>query len=210
MKQLKCDTIQGIWSILLWSADFKNAFTTGLIICCGNGQWRWLFPCFFAYSADYVERYCASILSKLALWINTVQKGSHCVYQIQWQTPVCHLQDDKRTSTQPWYKIPWPDICLPQAGRFREWAIKGRFGMQENISVWLHCRWCCHWQSPKGIEDSNLRMFIFAVVNQATSKSDLESCLLLEFIQSTYVSIWVRLLSPLCCGPSPWNQDRDL
>ena len=78
--------MQGIWSILLRSPDFENAFATGLVVCCGDGQWRRLFPCFFAYSADYVERYvqvycisrqCESILSKRVLVACIKSNGKH-------------------------------------------------------------------------------------------------------------------------------------
>jgi len=49
--------MQGIWSMLLNCEDFADAYTNGLVICYGDGQWRQLFPRFFAYLADYVERY---------------------------------------------------------------------------------------------------------------------------------------------------------
>jgi hypothetical protein len=48
--------------MLLSCEDFADAYTNGLIVCCGDGQWRRLFPRFFAYSADYVERYGHSLI----------------------------------------------------------------------------------------------------------------------------------------------------
>lgn len=60
LKQLKRDIMQGVWSLLLNCPDFIDAYTNGLVIRCGDGSWRRLFPRLFAYSADYVERYVSS------------------------------------------------------------------------------------------------------------------------------------------------------
>ena len=61
LKQLKHDIMQGIWSSLLNCPDFVDVHTNGLVILCGDGRWRRLFPRLFAYSADYVERYVSHI-----------------------------------------------------------------------------------------------------------------------------------------------------
>jgi hypothetical protein len=54
--------MQEIWSMLLSSEEFMEAYTKGLVILCGDGHWRRLFPRFFAYLADYVERYDHSLI----------------------------------------------------------------------------------------------------------------------------------------------------
>ncbi|KAF8493768.1 hypothetical protein F5888DRAFT_1636512 [Russula emetica] len=62
LKHFKRDIMQGIWSSLLNCPDFIDAYTNGLVILCGNGRWRRLFPQFSAYSADYVERLSNRVL----------------------------------------------------------------------------------------------------------------------------------------------------
>jgi hypothetical protein len=61
LKHLKREIMQRIWSSLLNCPDFTDAYENGLVILCGDGHQRRLFPQFFAYSADYVERYVRHI-----------------------------------------------------------------------------------------------------------------------------------------------------
>jgi hypothetical protein len=48
--------------MLLSSEEFMDAYTNSLVILCGDGHWRHLFPRFFAYLTDYVERYDHSLI----------------------------------------------------------------------------------------------------------------------------------------------------
>lgn len=56
LKQLKRDLIQKIWSIILGRKDFDEVYRNGMVVQCGDEKWRRLFPRFFVYSTDYVER----------------------------------------------------------------------------------------------------------------------------------------------------------
>jgi hypothetical protein len=48
--------MQAIWALLL-DEDFMDAYKNGIIIRCGDGITRRVFPRFFTYSADYPEKY---------------------------------------------------------------------------------------------------------------------------------------------------------
>lgn len=47
--------MQAVWLLLL-DAEFMHAYEHGLLVQCGDGVQRRVFPRFFAYSADYPER----------------------------------------------------------------------------------------------------------------------------------------------------------
>jgi hypothetical protein len=47
--------LQAIWFILL-DADFIVAWKNGMIVDCGDGITRRIYPRFFAYSLDYQEK----------------------------------------------------------------------------------------------------------------------------------------------------------
>ena len=49
------DLIQAIWLVLL-SPDFIDAYQHGIVILCGDGITRHVFPQFFVYSCDYPEK----------------------------------------------------------------------------------------------------------------------------------------------------------
>ena len=51
----KCELIHVIW-VLLLDDKFMEAYTHGIIIRCGDGVMRRVFPRFFTYSADYPEK----------------------------------------------------------------------------------------------------------------------------------------------------------
>jgi hypothetical protein len=48
--------MQKIWLLLL-DDDFMHAYQHGIVLLCGDGVKRRLFPRFFTYSADYPEKY---------------------------------------------------------------------------------------------------------------------------------------------------------
>lgn len=47
--------MQAIWRLLL-DEDFMHAYEHGIVIRCGDGITRRVFPRFFNYSADYPEK----------------------------------------------------------------------------------------------------------------------------------------------------------
>ncbi|KAG6863862.1 hypothetical protein C0991_002577 [Blastosporella zonata] len=49
------ELIQAVWKHLL-SDKFKVIYASGIVLKCGDGIWRRLYPRFFGYSADYKER----------------------------------------------------------------------------------------------------------------------------------------------------------
>jgi hypothetical protein len=51
----KRELIQAIWKLLL-DEDFMHAYKYGIVIRCGDGVTRRVFPRFFSYSADYPEK----------------------------------------------------------------------------------------------------------------------------------------------------------
>jgi hypothetical protein len=52
----KRELIHAIWELLL-DEDFMHAYEHGIVICCGDGVTRRVFPRFFSYSADYPEKF---------------------------------------------------------------------------------------------------------------------------------------------------------
>lgn len=58
---LKRELMQKIWVLLLDDA-FLDAWRTGIVILCGDGIRRRVFPRVFTYSADYPEK-CAPSMS---------------------------------------------------------------------------------------------------------------------------------------------------
>ena len=53
---LKNELMQQIW-LALMEEDFMDAYVNGFLHQCGDGIIRRIFPRFFAYSADYPEKY---------------------------------------------------------------------------------------------------------------------------------------------------------
>jgi hypothetical protein len=51
----KRELMQAIWRLLL-DEDFMHAYEHGIVIRCGDGITRRVFPRFFNYSADYPEK----------------------------------------------------------------------------------------------------------------------------------------------------------
>jgi hypothetical protein len=56
LTHLKRELVQAIWALLL-DDEFMHAYEHGIVITCGDGIERRLFPRFFSYSADYPEKY---------------------------------------------------------------------------------------------------------------------------------------------------------
>ncbi|KAJ7587294.1 hypothetical protein C8J56DRAFT_1083768 [Mycena floridula] len=52
---LKRQLFHAIWALLL-TPEFMDAYVNGIVILCGDGIWRRVFPRFFTYSADYPEK----------------------------------------------------------------------------------------------------------------------------------------------------------
>ncbi|KAJ3540172.1 hypothetical protein NMY22_g4410 [Coprinellus aureogranulatus] len=62
---LKRELIQAVWRLVL-DGEFKAAYKDGLVIDCGDGITRRIFPRFFTYSADYPEKVMLSSILFLA------------------------------------------------------------------------------------------------------------------------------------------------
>jgi hypothetical protein len=52
---LKRDLMQAVWALLLDEA-FVDAYQNGIVVLCGDGVRRRIFPRFLTYSADYPEQ----------------------------------------------------------------------------------------------------------------------------------------------------------
>ena len=52
----KRELMHAIWELLL-DEEFMHAYEYGIVIRCGDGVTRQIFPRFFSYSADYPEKY---------------------------------------------------------------------------------------------------------------------------------------------------------
>ena len=53
--------MQQLW-ILLMDEEFRHAYLHGVLMECGDGIVRRIFPRIFAYSADYPEKYVLILL----------------------------------------------------------------------------------------------------------------------------------------------------
>ena len=56
----RSQVIQKVWDLLL-DEEFMHAYQHGILVTCGDGIVRRLFPRIMTYSADYPERYVACI-----------------------------------------------------------------------------------------------------------------------------------------------------
>jgi hypothetical protein len=56
MTHLKRDLVQKVWELLL-DEEFMEAYEHGLVISCADDVTRLIFPRFFTYSADYIEKF---------------------------------------------------------------------------------------------------------------------------------------------------------
>ncbi|TBU21594.1 hypothetical protein BD311DRAFT_678015 [Dichomitus squalens] len=65
IRLLKYDLMQKVWLLLL-DAEFMHAVTHGILIVCGDGITRRVFPRIFLYSADYPEKCLLACLKTLA------------------------------------------------------------------------------------------------------------------------------------------------
>ncbi|KAI0743684.1 hypothetical protein C8Q80DRAFT_1079612, partial [Daedaleopsis nitida] len=65
LRLLKQDLMQHIWLLLL-DPDFMHAFRHGMLVTCGDGILRHIFPRIFTYSADYPEKCLVACLKHLA------------------------------------------------------------------------------------------------------------------------------------------------
>ncbi|GBE87834.1 hypothetical protein SCP_1200590 [Sparassis crispa] len=61
----KHERMQAIWLLLL-DPEFMHAYKHGIILLCGDGVLRRLFPQFFTYSADYPEKVLLACIKYLA------------------------------------------------------------------------------------------------------------------------------------------------
>jgi len=51
----KRELMQAVWDLLL-DEDFMHVYEHGIVITCGDGITRQVYPRFFTYSADYLEK----------------------------------------------------------------------------------------------------------------------------------------------------------
>ncbi|ETW82716.1 hypothetical protein HETIRDRAFT_54372 [Heterobasidion irregulare TC 32-1] len=65
LRHCKRDLMHAIWLLLL-DADFMEAYEHGMLINCGDGIVRRIFPRFFTYSADYPEKVLLAGIRSLA------------------------------------------------------------------------------------------------------------------------------------------------
>ncbi|KAI0059027.1 hypothetical protein BV25DRAFT_1918740 [Artomyces pyxidatus] len=61
----KRELIHGIWEVLT-DEEFVKAYTHGIVVRCGDGIVRLLFPRFYTYSADYPEKVLLATIKFLA------------------------------------------------------------------------------------------------------------------------------------------------
>ncbi|THU98315.1 hypothetical protein K435DRAFT_661181, partial [Dendrothele bispora CBS 962.96] len=64
LTHLKRELMQAIWSLIL-DPEFMHAYEHGILVKCGDGIVRQLFPCFFTYSADYPEKVLLATIRSL-------------------------------------------------------------------------------------------------------------------------------------------------
>ncbi|KAK0190252.1 hypothetical protein F5146DRAFT_1102746 [Armillaria mellea] len=76
---LKHELIQKIWKLLL-DPEFMHTYEHGIVIECADGIVRRVYPCFFTYSADYLEKVLLASIKSLG----------HCL------CPQCHIIKEKR------------------------------------------------------------------------------------------------------------------
>ena len=55
LRFLRAQLLQEIWALLL-DNEFMEAYEHGIVVQCGDGIARRLFPRFLTYSADYPEK----------------------------------------------------------------------------------------------------------------------------------------------------------
>jgi hypothetical protein len=55
LRFLKVDLMQKIWLLML-DDTFVDAYVHGMLITCGDGVKRRIFPRIFTYAADYPEK----------------------------------------------------------------------------------------------------------------------------------------------------------
>ncbi|KAI0717666.1 hypothetical protein C8T65DRAFT_528232, partial [Cerioporus squamosus] len=65
LKFCKRELYQQVWHLLL-DPEFREAYKNGIVLKCGDGVVRRLFPRFFTYSADYPEKALIAALKPLA------------------------------------------------------------------------------------------------------------------------------------------------
>ncbi|KAI0690727.1 hypothetical protein C8T65DRAFT_587702, partial [Cerioporus squamosus] len=65
LKFCKRELYQQVWDLLL-DPEFREAYKNGIVLECGDGVRRRLFPRFFTYSADYPEKALIAALKPLA------------------------------------------------------------------------------------------------------------------------------------------------
>ena len=56
LTHLKRELVQKVWELLL-DEEFMEAYEHGLVVSCADGVTRQLYPRFFTYSADYIEKF---------------------------------------------------------------------------------------------------------------------------------------------------------
>ena len=56
LTHLKRELVQKVWELLL-DEEFMAAYEHGLVITCADGVTRQIYPRFFTYSADYIEKF---------------------------------------------------------------------------------------------------------------------------------------------------------
>ncbi|THU99539.1 hypothetical protein K435DRAFT_794881 [Dendrothele bispora CBS 962.96] len=80
LKHLKRELIQAIWSLIL-DPEFMHAYEHGILVKCGDGIVRRLFPRFFTYSADYPENQAIEVVLQPLSYIPTINTFSNRFYK---------------------------------------------------------------------------------------------------------------------------------
>ncbi|KAG6913513.1 hypothetical protein DXG01_006243, partial [Tephrocybe rancida] len=65
---LRRELIHAVWKYLL-TDEFKKIYKEGIVLECGDGIWRRLYPRFFLYSADYKERVLLAGIKDIGTWL---------------------------------------------------------------------------------------------------------------------------------------------
>jgi hypothetical protein len=82
----KRELMHAIWELLL-DEEFMHAYEHGIVIRCGDGVTRRIFPRFFSYSADYPEKYDGYLCRNTVLHTFFYQNSSG-EHQIPWAMPM--------------------------------------------------------------------------------------------------------------------------
>ncbi|TBU39473.1 hypothetical protein BD309DRAFT_836154, partial [Dichomitus squalens] len=128
LKFCKRELFQQIWLLLL-DTDFMHAYEHGIVLTCGDGVVRRIFPRIFTYSADYPEKVLIAALRPLA----------HCLCP-RCLTPKDRVSAAGTKSDERWRARKRQDTKALQAKilRARKNIFKGFSLTGKRVTTWLN------------------------------------------------------------------------